>query len=76
MFVSFNLVFVLSVHLLFLHSFKGSFSTYLIYFTFIKSVAINKDRVNHLVRTKGVRISETKHDQSNPIKILETFSSC
>ena len=35
-----------------------------------------KIRVNHLVRTKGVRISETKHDQSNPIKILEKVSSC
>ena len=33
-----------------------------------------KIRVNHLVRTKGLRISETKHDQSNPIKILEKSS--
>ena len=34
-----------------------------------------KIRVNRLVRTKGARISETKHDQSNPIKILEKLSS-
>ena len=30
-----------------------------------------KIRLNHLVRTKGVSISETKYDQRNPIKILE-----
>ena len=41
--VSVNLVLDLSVHLLFLYSFKDPFNTYLIYFTFIKFVAINKD---------------------------------
>ena len=62
--VSANLVLVLSVHLLFLYSFKGPFNTYLIYFTFIKSVAVNKDLSQHLVRAKGVRISVTKDDRS------------
>ena len=50
--------------LLFLYSFKGPFNTYLIYFTFIKSVAINKD-LSQPLRAKGKRISETKHDWSN-----------
>ena len=64
--VSVNLVLVLSVRLLFLHSFKGPFNRYLIYFTFVKSVAINKN-LSQPLRAKAVRISETKHDQSNPI---------
>ena len=38
-----NLVLVLSLRLLFLHSFNSPFGTYLIYFTFINSVAINND---------------------------------
>ena len=40
--VSVNLVLFLSARLLFLDSFKGPFSKYLIYFTFSKSVAIKK----------------------------------
>ena len=39
---------------------------YLIYFTFTKSVAINKD-LSQTLRAKGVRISETRRDRSNPI---------
>ena len=62
--VSFLFYFV--VRLLFLYSLKGPFNTYLIYFTFIKSVAIDKD-LSQPLRTKDVRISETKHDRSNPI---------
>ena len=65
--VSVNLVIILSVRLLSVYSFKGPFNTYLIYFTFIKSVATNKRfGSTTLVRAKGVRISETRHDQSNP----------
>ena len=42
--VSVKLVIVLSLRLPFLYSFKGRpFNTYLIYFTFIRSVAIDKD---------------------------------
>ena len=47
--VSVNLVLDLSVRLLFLYSFKGPFNTHLIYFTFIKSVAINKDLSQPLI---------------------------
>ena len=39
-----DLVLVFSVSLLFLYTFKGPFNTNLIYFTFIKSVAIKKKR--------------------------------
>ena len=39
---------------------------YLIDFTFIESVAINKDLAQPL-RAKGAIISETRHDESNPI---------
>ena len=63
---SVSLVLVLSVCLLFLYSFKGPFNTYLIYFTFIESVAVNKD-LNQPLRAKGVRISKMKHDRRNPI---------
>ena len=56
-----NLVLILSVRLLFLYSFKGPFNTYLIYFTFIKSVVINKN-LSQPLRAKGVTISETRHD--------------
>ena len=41
--VSVNFVLLLSERLLFLYSLEGPFSGDLIYFTFIKSVAINKD---------------------------------
>ena len=41
--VSVNLFLVLSVLLLFLLSFKGPFNMSLSYFTFMKSVAINKN---------------------------------
>ena len=37
------------------YSLKGPFNTYLTYFTFIKSVAINKDLSQ--IMAKGVRIS-------------------
>ena len=63
--VSVNLVLVLSACLLFLHSFKGPFNKYLIYFTFIKSVAINKD-LSQPLRAEGVTISETRDHRSNP----------
>ena len=50
--VSVDLVLVLSISLLFLYTFKGPFNTNLIYFTFIKSVAIkNKRRKNKLNQT-------------------------
>ena len=38
---------------------------YFIYFTFIRSVAINKD-LSQPLRAKGVRISKTKHDRNQP----------
>ena len=50
--VSVNLVLVLSVRLLFMYSFEGPFNTYLIYLTFIKSVAINKDLIQALSKSK------------------------
>ena len=61
-----NLVLVLSIRLLFLYSFKGLLNAYLIYFTCIKSVVMNKDW-SQLLKAKGLRISETRHDRSNPI---------
>ena len=50
--VSVNLVFVSSVRLLLMYSLKGPFNTYLIYFTFIKSVGINKDLSQPLRQSK------------------------
>ena len=64
--VSVNLVLVLFVGLLFLHCFKGLFNTKLLFSTFIKSVAINKE-LSQPLRAKGVRISETRHDRINSI---------
>ena len=51
------LVLALSLRLLFLYSFKGPLNTYLIYFTFTKTVPINKDLSQSLNAsfTKGGR---------------------
>ena len=42
--------------------FMPVFNTYVIYFTFIKSVEINNG-LNQLLRAKGIRISEARHDK-------------
>ena len=57
-----DLVLVLTVSLLFLYTFKGPFNTNLIYFTFIKSVAI-----------KNKRRKNSKPDMTKATLLLEKF---
>ena len=85
-----DLVLVLSVSLLFLYTFKGPFNTNLIYFTFIKSVAINKDWhfLFDLVFSKEfkcdqpdqfLQVSACLHTSKNKITQIQTgnrFSAC
>ena len=63
--VSINLVLVLSVRLLSMCSFKGPFNKYLVYFTFIKSVAINSSVQFSSVHLFIPHVYKRKHTFNN-----------